>query len=187
MYRRLYILTSVKAIRAKLFRNGGSQAVRLPRECRLPEGESEVMVRREGRRIILEPVDEWSDEFLNTFGSVSGELPRPKQRPLSDLENPFGMRGAQSEGGSVPAHRNRGGKPTPASHLARVKRVPVASGRVVSVGYDEHARVLEIELKGGAVYRYRDVPQAVHVALMRARSIDAFIDSKVQPRYQVEA
>lgn len=40
--------------RAKLFKHGGSQAVRLPKEFRF-EGE-EVEVRRDGDRVILEPV-----------------------------------------------------------------------------------------------------------------------------------
>jgi virulence-associated protein VagC len=101
-------IADVKAVRAKLFRNGGSQAVRLPRECRLPEGESEVMVRREGRRVILEPVDAWSGEFLNALGSVSGESPRPKQLPFSKLENPFGARGVRSRARSARARRDRG-------------------------------------------------------------------------------
>ena len=35
--------------RAKLFKNGGSQAVRLPKDCRFPEDQQEVVVRREGR------------------------------------------------------------------------------------------------------------------------------------------
>ena len=42
--------------RAKLLENGGSQAVRLPRECRF-EGQEEVLVRRKDRRVILEPID----------------------------------------------------------------------------------------------------------------------------------
>jgi antitoxin VapB len=74
----------VKVTRAKLFRNGGSQAVRLPKECRFA-GEDEVVVRREGRRVILEPVDEWSEEFLSCLGSVEGEIPRPKQQELKGL------------------------------------------------------------------------------------------------------
>ena len=40
--------------RAKLFRNGRSQAVRLPKEFRF-EGD-EVTLRREGEAVILEPV-----------------------------------------------------------------------------------------------------------------------------------
>lgn len=40
---------------AKLFKHGGSQAVRLPKEFRLPG--NEVRVRRLGRGVLLEPVD----------------------------------------------------------------------------------------------------------------------------------
>jgi antitoxin VapB len=78
----------MKGTRAKLFQNGGSQAVRLPKECRFP-AQREVLVRREGRRVILEPADEWSDEFRACLGSWSQEIPRPLQQQLRDLRNPF--------------------------------------------------------------------------------------------------
>ena len=48
----------MKGTRAKLFQNGGSQAVRLPKGWRFT-AQCEVLVRREGRRIILEVADEW--------------------------------------------------------------------------------------------------------------------------------
>ena len=76
------------ATRAKLFQNGGSQAVRLPKACRFV-AQREVLARREGRRVILEPADEWSAEFRSCLGSVSGDIPRPKQAKLSQLQNPF--------------------------------------------------------------------------------------------------
>jgi virulence-associated protein VagC len=79
----------MKPTRAKLFQNGGSQAVRLPKECRFA-AQREVLVRREGRRVILEPADEWSPEFRACLGSVSGTIPRPKQANLLRLRNPFG-------------------------------------------------------------------------------------------------
>lgn len=78
----------MKAHRAKLFRNGGSQAVRLPKALRF-SGQSEVLVRKEGRRVILEPVDEWSDEFLACLGAWKEDIPRPKQRRIRDFRNPF--------------------------------------------------------------------------------------------------
>jgi antitoxin VapB len=71
-----------------LFQNGGSQAVRLPKECRFL-AQREVVVRREGRRVILEPADEWSAGFPACLGSWTGEIPRPKQRKVRDLRNPF--------------------------------------------------------------------------------------------------
>jgi antitoxin VapB len=40
--------------RAKLFRNGRSQAVRLPKEFRVPG--DEVTLRRDGDRVVMEPV-----------------------------------------------------------------------------------------------------------------------------------
>jgi antitoxin VapB len=51
---------------AKLFRNGNSQAVRLPREFRF-QGD-EVLIRREGNAVILEPaisnVKDWLADIL---------------------------------------------------------------------------------------------------------------------------
>lgn len=76
--------------RAKLFQNGGSQAVRLPRECRFPAGEREVLVRRIGRRVVLEPLDEWPEEFLKSLGSLTEELERPKSPSVTKLRDPFG-------------------------------------------------------------------------------------------------
>ena len=75
--------------RAKLFRNGGSQAVRLPKECRFPKDQKEVLVRREGRRVIVEPVDAWPPEFLALAGAWKGDIPRPKQELTSRLRDPF--------------------------------------------------------------------------------------------------
>jgi antitoxin VapB len=79
----------VKPARAKLFRTGGSQAVRLPRECRFPKGQSEVAVRKVGSRVILEPLEELPDEFLSCLGSLSEDIPRPKQVPVTKLRDPF--------------------------------------------------------------------------------------------------
>ena len=77
------------AMRGKLFQNGGSQAVRLPRECRFPVGDTEVLVRRVGRRVILEPVDEWPATFLKSLGTLSEDIERPRSPPISKLRDPF--------------------------------------------------------------------------------------------------
>ena len=71
-----------------MFQNGGSQAVRLPKECRFV-AQREVLVRREGRRVILEPADEWSPEFRACLGSASETIPRPRQARLLQVRNPF--------------------------------------------------------------------------------------------------
>lgn len=77
------------ATRAKLFQNGGSQAVRLPKECRFPEEQMEVLVRREGTRVILEPLDEWPADFVEILGAWPEPMRRPRQRALSKLRDPF--------------------------------------------------------------------------------------------------
>jgi antitoxin VapB len=74
--------------RAKLFKNGGSQAVRLPKDCRF-EDQDEVLVRREGRRVVLEPVDEWSEDFLACLGQWGEPIERPKREPLARVRDPF--------------------------------------------------------------------------------------------------
>lgn len=73
--------------RAKLFRNGASQAVRLPKAFRF-EGASEVLVHREGRKVVLEPIDAWSPRFLRALGAWTEEIPRPVA-PLARAGNPF--------------------------------------------------------------------------------------------------
>jgi antitoxin VapB len=74
--------------KAKLFTNGGSQAVRLPKSCRFPDAQREVRVRREGHRVILEPADEWPQEVVELLGSFSEEEV-PIRTRTSALKNPF--------------------------------------------------------------------------------------------------
>lgn len=75
--------------RAKIFQNGGSQAVRLPKSCRFSEDQDEVIVRRAGKQVILEPADEWSPEFLACLGAWKEEILRPSGRMVGSRKNPF--------------------------------------------------------------------------------------------------
>ncbi len=79
----------MKESKAKIFKNGGSQAVRLPKDCRFPEDQTEVVVRKEGKRIILEPSDQWPEEFKRCLGGLKEEIPRIKQDPITNLKNVF--------------------------------------------------------------------------------------------------
>ena len=68
------------ADRAKLFKTGGSQAVRLPRAYRF-EGQTEVIIRREGRRVVLEGARRaFSRRFLALAGSAT-DFPYPPEPP----------------------------------------------------------------------------------------------------------
>ena len=70
------------AKRAKLFWNGRSQAVRLPLEFRF-EG-SEVVISREGDRVILEPVlrTRWPKGHWERLEALTAGLDFPDLEPL---------------------------------------------------------------------------------------------------------
>ena len=68
--------------RAKLFRNGRSQAVRLPKAFRF-EGD-EVSVRREGDTVILEPVGkrQWPPGYWERLRELTRGFDFPEVEPL---------------------------------------------------------------------------------------------------------
>ena len=57
-------------------------------QCRFTT-EGEVLVRREGRRVILEATDDSQDKFRACLGAWPGKIPRPKQRQVQELRDPF--------------------------------------------------------------------------------------------------
>jgi antitoxin VapB len=78
-----YIFTSrerAMADVAKIFKSGGSQAVRIPAKYRFNEGD-EVYVYREGTRLILEARRRsWSEAFRDLAGSAP-DFPEPHEPP----------------------------------------------------------------------------------------------------------
>ena len=56
---------------ARLFKNGGSQSVRLPKEFRLPG--KKVRIHREGQRIVLEPLDAGMASLIDSLGRFSDD------------------------------------------------------------------------------------------------------------------
>jgi hypothetical protein len=59
------------------------------KECGFPDDQREVVVRKVGRRVILKPVDAWSEQFLACIGAWSDDIPRPKSGSITDVEDPF--------------------------------------------------------------------------------------------------
>lgn len=81
-----------KTATAKLFKHGRSQAVRLPKEFRLP-GE-EVRVRRVGRGVLLEPLERSVEDIQAIFAEIDrlggrDFLPegRPEQPPMPPADD----------------------------------------------------------------------------------------------------
>lgn len=58
---------------AKLFMNGRSQAVRLPREFRF-EDEDEVIIKRMGDIVMLIPKNKWEDIFVNALKGFPADI-----------------------------------------------------------------------------------------------------------------
>ncbi len=65
-----------------------------------------------------------------------------------------------------------------------MNRTPVSSSNVASVGYDAIGLTLEVEFKGGSVYQYFDVPEAVYQEMMRASSVGEFMHANIRNQYR---
>lgn len=57
---------------AKLFQNGRSQAVRLPKEFRLPG--KEVKISKQGNKIILEPIENSWEQWFEAITQFSDDF-----------------------------------------------------------------------------------------------------------------
>lgn len=62
--------------RAKIFKTGRSQAVRLPKEFRF-DGDT-VLIRHEGSAVILEP-DGWPEGYVQSFVGIPDDFERGSQ------------------------------------------------------------------------------------------------------------
>ncbi|MGJ4754741.1 type II toxin-antitoxin system antitoxin VapB [Leptospira kmetyi] len=65
--------------RAKIFKNGDSQAIRLPKDYRFKG--KEVYIRRDGDNVILTPIDDAVDRFWNTVNNFSEDLIIDRNQP----------------------------------------------------------------------------------------------------------
>ena len=68
----------------KLFRNGRNQALRIPREMELPG--SEAVIRKEGNRLIVEPLAKPSLlTVLASLEPLDEEFPVIEELPVDDV------------------------------------------------------------------------------------------------------
>ncbi len=66
-----------------------------------------------------------------------------------------------------------------------MKRKPVKSSLLSSVGYDAEKQILEVEFKSkGRVYRYKDVPPQKVADMMLDKSIGAFFLTRIKPEHE---
>ena len=79
---------------------------------------------------------------------------------------------------------SRGPAQSDAVAVSRMRRAPVVSSNVASVGYSPHLHALEIEFVRGAVYRFLNVPESVYRALCVAPSKGHFIAENLRGKYE---
>ena len=109
---------------ATLFTNGGSQAVRLPKEFRLPG--TVVSVRRLGRGVLLEPLERraWPAgywERLTNLAPVPEDMTAPAPLPPS-VDRDARLAALEREGsdaGAVDRRRKRRGRGGPSRRRAK--------------------------------------------------------------------
>lgn len=65
-----------------------------------------------------------------------------------------------------------------------MKRVPVSSSALRSVGYDARTWTLEVEFDSGEVYQYLHVEPGDVEALLAAESMGAYVNERIKPRYR---
>ena len=65
----------------------------------------------------------------------------------------------------------------------KMNRKSVKSSNIVSVGYNEVDKILEVEFIRSGVYKYFDVPKNVYEAFITAPSIGKFLHSKIKGIY----
>lgn len=64
-----------------------------------------------------------------------------------------------------------------------MKRTPVSSSNLVSVGYDADTNTLEVEFRENRVYRYAQVPQSAYDDLMNATSRGSHFSRHIRDKY----
>ena len=65
-----------------------------------------------------------------------------------------------------------------------MERIAVQSRDIAIVGYDPETLMLEITFRGGGVYQYKDVTEAVYQNLLRAESLGTYFNQNIKNSYE---
>jgi len=65
-----------------------------------------------------------------------------------------------------------------------MKRTPVVSSNITSVGYDEVGKLLEVEFKDGGVYQYQNVPADINAEFMTSASLGKYFHTNIKKSYE---
>lgn len=64
-----------------------------------------------------------------------------------------------------------------------MERRKVSASKIRSVGYDERARLLEVEHNDGSVFQYSGVSQEMHRKMMASPSIVSFYQDRIEEEF----
>ncbi len=64
-----------------------------------------------------------------------------------------------------------------------MRRTPVTSTDLRSVGYDHEVSILEVEFRSGGVYQYANVPRHIYEEMMKAESQGSYFNTQIRDRY----
>lgn len=65
-----------------------------------------------------------------------------------------------------------------------MKRNPVESSNVASIGYDSHRQTLEVEFNNGNIYQYFDVPEAIYLEFLDSDSKGRYLNTIIKGEYR---
>jgi hypothetical protein len=64
-----------------------------------------------------------------------------------------------------------------------MKREPVKSSAILSIGYEPASHTLEVEFVSGTVYQYHQVEATTYRQFIKARSKGQFLDDRIRDEY----
>jgi hypothetical protein len=64
-----------------------------------------------------------------------------------------------------------------------MKRDPVESSNIESIGYDQKAAILEVQFHSGEIYQYASVPESVYKGLFNAQSKGKYFQANIRGKY----
>lgn len=70
---------------ASLFRSNRNQAVRIPRDMEFPADVTEVVIRRQGRSLVLSPKNSFWDDFFDE--GPNPDFPEREQPPVQERDS----------------------------------------------------------------------------------------------------
>jgi len=65
----------------------------------------------------------------------------------------------------------------------QLKRQPVSSSRIISIGYDPKRSLLEIEFREHGIYQYSAVPERIYKTFLSVVSKGRFFDGVIKDKF----